>query len=630
MKMDAGNYMQQLKPMTLVVTLGLLLRGQSLCCPPPCDCPSHDNATLCKQRLLSLVPVEIPQSSHFLDLSYNRIRSVQHGAFSNLQDLQELDLSHNQLSRIEPGAFSGLPNLRILLVHHNQLKLLPQGVFSGMPGLTWLDVRANELIILLDQTFHGLQELRHLEAGDNPLLFISPAAFHGMPLLQRLGLEKTKLGNVPSKALATLPRLSELRLGGVSTTVLRDLSFSEMSTLRVLDIDRWPALATLGPHSLAGLNLTSLSLTNCNLSSVPEEALRSQVNLRRLDLSQNPISYVAEWSFSSLKKLEELRLSGGKLRSIPYNSFRHLHRLRLLDLSDNPIRWVEEDALPPPGVLETLLLSGTNLSCDCRLCWLLHHRIQFGGRPPVCSAPAPLKGTVIPDHSELLCPGLFTCQPPRILEPGPREFRVQEGDRLTISCLSHGVPEPSTQWLLPQLPWTVDDQMDAPVTVVPQDTLGDADEVTESLKSITDSQKWRTAKAAELSRHIHQLEGRISILPEGSLQFLPVQSQDTGDYLCLATNLAGNDSALIHLEVTPFNGSTNLPPLSLVHSHLLVVITAGGILPFISSVTLCFIFIFLWSRGRGNIKHTASIDYIPRTSRGTSSPEDNKFTMKLI
>lgn len=671
-----------------------------MCCPPSCECPSHDNATLCKHRLLVLVPPQIPRLSHFLDLSYNRIRSVQHGSFSHLRDLQELDLSHNQLSRMESGAFSGLAKLRILLVHHNQLKLLPPSIFSGMPGLTWLDVRANQLVILLDQTFGGLGELRHLEAGDNPLLFISPSAFLGMPLLQRLGLENTKLGNVPSQALATLRQLSELRLGGVTSVLLRDFSFSHMPSLKVLDLDRWPSLANLGPHSLAGLNLTSLSLTNGNLSSVPAEALSSQVQMRRLDLSDNPIAQLYNGSFARLTRLEELRLSGGRLLSIPSRSFHGLDRLRLLDLSDNPIGWVEESALPPPGVLETLLLSGTALSCDCRLCWLLHHRLRFGGRPPVCSAPDSLKGMVIPDHSRLLCPPLFTCQAPKITERGPRELTAQEGDRLTISCQSRGVPEPSTVWLRPQELWsmgtgsTQDGGQDLDLLQRPYKTQDGRDfDFPQRPYKIQDGRQgqdldrpqrpYKTQDGhqdldlqrpykiqdghqdLELPRRVDKtqdggqglnlprrpdkaptwslsgltkrrtnatqlLEGRISILPHGSLNFHPVQSQDAGTYLCLATNLAGNDSVWFHLQVTPSNGSAAVPPLPVVHGRLLAIITAGGILPFISSVTLCFIFIFLWSRGRGNIKHTANIEYIPRTSRGSATPDDNKFTMKLI
>ncbi|XP_053330397.1 leucine-rich repeat and immunoglobulin-like domain-containing nogo receptor-interacting protein 4 [Spea bombifrons] len=613
--------------------VGILMSSLCFCCPPSCECPAQDNSTFCRHRLLNLVPPEIPLSSHVLDLSYNRIRSVQPKLFSHLHSLEELDLSHNQLSRMEPGVFSGLLKLRILLVHHNQLKLLPPGVFSGIPDLTWLDVRGNQLVILLDQTFQGLRELRHLEAGDNPLLFISPGAFLGLPQLQRLGLEETKLGSVPTRALSALPRLSDLRLGGVTSPFLQDLSFSGLPLLRVLDMDHWPSLGTVKPLSLSGLNLTSLSITRCNLSSVPE-ALSMQVYLRRLDLSRNPISDLKFGGLRALRRLEELRLSGGKLNSIPSGSFSGLDNLLILDLSENPLKWIAEDALPSSSaILETMLLSGTNLSCDCRLCWLLRYNFHFGESPPVCAAPDELHGMVIPDHSELLCPERFTCHPPRITESRPWKMTVQEGDQVTITCHSQGVPEPSIQWVLPHNPYSGGTESPKSGTSrstprlshyhlsskEPSETEWPVDKF--EIQGIPNSGLPITTASPVMKR--------VTILPEGYLQFHPVQANDAGAYLCLASNVAGNDSAWVHLEVTAFNGSSAVQP-SLLHSHLLAVITAGGVLPFISSVALCFIFMFLWSRGRGNIKHTANIDFVPRTSRGTSNTEENKFTMKLI
>uniref|UniRef100_A0A1B8XYK2 Ig-like domain-containing protein n=1 Tax=Xenopus tropicalis TaxID=8364 RepID=A0A1B8XYK2_XENTR len=579
-----------LEPRLFIMCVGVLMRALCSCCPTPCECPSpcecpaRDNSTLCRRRFLSIVPSDLPTFSQILDLSHNYIRAVPSNAFTHLKYLQELDLSYNQLSRVEPGLFSSLPALRVLLLHHNELKLLPPGIFLGMPALSWLDVRRNQLVILLDQTFQGLRELKHLETGENPLLFVSPGAFLTLPQLQRLGLEDTKLNGVPSSALAALPRLSELRLGGISSSVLRDLSFPDLPLLRVLELDSWPSLGLLEPHSLSGLNLSSFSVTHGNLTTIPEEALKAQIYLRTLDLSYNPISELPARGFGTLRRLEELRLSSGRLHYVPSGAFYGLGRLRTLDLSDNPLTWLAEDALPSPlGGLETLLLSNTMLSCDCRLCWLLHRRLRFGGKSPVCAAPDSLRGMVIPDDPEKLCPDLFTCQPPRIVNPGPRELTVREGDVLTISCHSLGVPQPSIQWVLPQSPPLED-------TTV----------------------------------------RRVTILPDDALQFHPVQAEDSGAYLCTASNVVGNDSTWVHLEVVPYNGSNVPSSVMAVNGRLLVVITAGGILPFISSVTLCFIFMFLWSRGRGNIKHTAHIDYVPRGNRASTDTEDNKFTMKLL
>ncbi|XP_053560401.1 leucine-rich repeat and immunoglobulin-like domain containing-NOGO receptor-interacting protein 4 [Bombina bombina] len=628
---------QMFAPILVVIT-GVLCRSLCFCCPLPCECPPLDNATLCRHRLLSLVPLGIPPSSYLLDLSYNNIQLVLPDSFLHLHNLKQLDLSHNQLSRLEPGVFAGLPSLRILLLHHNQIKLLSPGVFLGMPDLSWLDVRANELVILLDQTFQGLQELKHLEAGENPLLFVSHKSFNGMRNLQRLGMEETKLSNVPSRALSALTKLSDLRLGGVSSFILRDLAFPGLKWLRVLDIDHWPSLRYLEPLSLSGLNLTSLSLTRCNFSSVPEEALRYQFNLRRLDLSHNPITAVMPKGLSTLQSLEELRLSGGKIHMIPSAAFHGLDHLRMVDLSNNPIIWLAEDVLPPAlSAMEIIFLSGTALSCDCRLCWLLHRKVRFGGRPPICAAPDPLKGMVIPDNSDLLCPELFMCQPPKIVESGPRDLRVQEGEGLTISCHSQGVPEPSIHWVLPQNPWPGGTGKDEPVTTVRSIASTEfthfvssfTGEIKQHMESATYTPKWISRPSLVTAETATVLE-RVTILPEGSLQFRQVQAQDTGAYLCLVSNVAGNDSVWVHLEVTPFNGSMATTELPILHAHILAVITAGGILPFISSVTLCFIFIFLWSRGRGNIKHTVTIDYIPRATQGATETDDNKFTMKLL
>ncbi|OCT69518.1 hypothetical protein XELAEV_18040829mg [Xenopus laevis] len=574
-----------LEPRILIMCIGVLIRALCSCCPAPCECPTRDNSTLCRRRFLSMVPSDIPIFSQTLDLSHNYIRAVPSNSFTHLKYLQELDLSYNQLSRVEPGLFSGLPALRVLLLHHNELKLLPPGIFLGMPALSWLDVRGNQLVILLDQTFQGLGELKHLETGENPLLFISPGAFLALPQLQRLGLEDTKLNNVPIGALTALPRLSELRLGGISKSILRDLSFPDLPLLRVLEIDCWPSLGILEPHSLSGLNLSSFSVTHGNLTTIPEEALKAQIYLRTLDLSNNPISELPARGFSTLRRLEELRLSSGRLHYVPSAAFYGLGHLRMLDLSDNPLTWLAEDALPSPlGGLETLLLSNTMLSCDCRLCWLLHRGLRFGGKSPICASPDSLRGMVIPDDPEKLCPDLFTCQPPIIVNLGPRKLKVREGDILTISCNSLGVPQPSIQWVLPQNP---------------------------QLEDI------RTTE-------------RITISPDDTLQFDPVQTEHAGAYLCVATNMVGNDSTWVHLEVVPFNGSNVPSSVATMNGHLLVVITAGGILPFISSVTLCFIFMFLWSRGRGNIKHRAHIEYVPRGNRGSTDTEENKFTMKLL
>ena len=64
----------------------------------------------------------------------------------------------------------------------------------------------------------------------------------------------------------------------------------------------------------------------------------------------------------------------------------------------------------------------------------------------------------------------------------------------------------------------------------------------------------------------------------------------------------------------------------------LVIATTMGFLSFLSSVAICFVFMFFWSQSKGQIKHTATIDFVPRSSMGGGGDgaDAGRFTMKLI
>jgi hypothetical protein len=123
-----------------------------------------------------------------LDLSYNRIESIEPGAFVGLGALKSLqmrtavkntfldsesrrqsdrnalavlrngtfegldafggtlDLANNGIQSIEPGAFVGLRHLTILLLHTNDLTALQANTFLGLESLEELHLQFNELL----------------------------------------------------------------------------------------------------------------------------------------------------------------------------------------------------------------------------------------------------------------------------------------------------------------------------------------------------------------------------------------------------------------------------------------------------------------------------------------------------
>ncbi|KAJ7307256.1 hypothetical protein JRQ81_009253 [Phrynocephalus forsythii] len=561
----------------------VFLAGFTWSCPSRCHCVAQDKVVFCHSRNLTAIPGRIPPDTEFLDLSRNFLRTLQGGMFSRLQALKELDLSHNVISNIEHRAFHGLQNLMSLQLKGNRLDMISGGIFAGLSSLSVLDISDNKILVFLDHSFEDLSHLRKLEVGGNPLVFISSHAFRGLQRLQQLHLEKCKFTSIPTEGFSHLHRLVELRLKVLNISIVPDHSFKGLHHLQVLEIHRWPSLTTLRPQSLSGLNVTSLSVTKCNLHDVPYEAIKPLAHLCVLDLSYNPISVIYGRKLSGLSHLQEFHLTGGRLVTIHASAFHGLAHIRLLNVSSNHLQTLEEDVFHSVGNLEVLRLDRNPLACDCRLLWIVRRRqrLNFEARQPVCAINSTTKGKFFHRFSDL-SPGHFRCRKSKIEDKKTLQtVNVEEGGQANLTCKSRGDPPPTISWVSPQ-DFTLD------------------------------------------TSH----KGRRAVLSDGTLKIQYALPEDSGQYLCIATNTAGNDTKVARLHVSGplFNSSflskevrllngTRLPlnPF-LVDISTLVGILAIGIVPFLGSVAVCFLFIFLWSKGRGNAK-TYMAESVPRYPR---------------
>ncbi|XP_042296400.1 leucine-rich repeat and immunoglobulin-like domain-containing nogo receptor-interacting protein 4 [Sceloporus undulatus] len=553
--------------------------GQS--CPSKCFCPAQDKSIFCNSRNLTTVPGRIPPDSEFLDLSRNSLHTLREGMFSRLWALKELDLSHNMISNIEDRAFNCLQNLMTLRLKGNRLNMVPDGIFTGLPNLSVLDISENRILVFLDHSFRDLSNLRKLETGDNHLVFISSQAFSGLQSLQQLTLEKCNITSVPTQALSHLRHLVELRLKVLNISVIPNYAFQTLHRLKDLEIHRWPFLTALQSQSLSGLNITSLAITRCNLHDVPYKAIKHLAHLRFLDLSYNPISVIRGRRLADLSRLHEFHLTGGQLATIQTHAFQGLVHFRLLNVSSNDLQTLEEKVFHSVGNLEVLRLDQNPLVCDCRLLWIVRRRrrLNFESQP-VCSTNSTGKGKTFHKFSQVP-PGHFRCRKPTIEDKALQRVNVDEGGQANLTCKSDGDPPPTVSWVSPQN--------------ITLDT-----------------------------RH----KGRMVVLPDGTLKILYALAEDSGSYHCLANNAAGIDTMVAYLNVSIllFNSSLLVSNASLLrdtgnrHPFLvdlgtLVGILVIGVVPFLCSVMVCFIFISLWSKGRGSAKHHV-IESVPRFPRG--------------
>ena len=140
-----------------------------------------------------------------------------------LFQLQTLDLGQNFIDFISEEAFVSLLNLKSLYLDANNLVAVPSPT-SLRPlasSLTHLNLGQNAIQTLQSDVFLPLRSLKQLNLTGASILNISLHAFRGLgglyevdTGLKSLSLDSNALDQFPSAALAQLPHLESLFIGG--------------------------------------------------------------------------------------------------------------------------------------------------------------------------------------------------------------------------------------------------------------------------------------------------------------------------------------------------------------------------------------------------------------------------------
>jgi hypothetical protein len=128
-----------------------------------------------------------------LDLSYNKIKTLDPGTFKDTRNLLHLDLSFNEIHQLQPYTFSGLSRLRKLVLTGNHLHLISPNSTIGLSSLKKLDLSSQDIFKLVSYDFIGMTSLRYLSLKDNKIEKIEDDAFSELGNLTTLNLEGNPL-----------------------------------------------------------------------------------------------------------------------------------------------------------------------------------------------------------------------------------------------------------------------------------------------------------------------------------------------------------------------------------------------------------------------------------------------------
>ncbi|KAH7950513.1 hypothetical protein HPB49_025051 [Dermacentor silvarum] len=292
----------------------------------------------------------------FLNLSHNFLSTMSVEVASELPRVKVLDLSHNRIAQLSPRSFQASSEIHVLLLSHNQLCALPEEAFTRMAHLQILALDNNCIASLPEDAFEETP-LVHLSLSHNWLPRPFTKAFApARTTLTHLDLSHNRIKLIAGTEFDHLFNLESLNLSSNEIIILPGQVFANLSRMVVLDVSRNPLLR-VEPGSL-NLPVTSLSLDNCNLTTVPYV---NAPKLVELSLSLNSIANFSATSFANLRMLRKLDLSSNHIREIDPGWWAHVTDLRSLDVSRNPIRSLGSGSFRPLSTLHHLDITGLQL-----------------------------------------------------------------------------------------------------------------------------------------------------------------------------------------------------------------------------------------------------------------------------
>lgn len=183
-------------------------------------------------QLNSYQPLDLER----IDLSHNRISSLDSRVLEHSPKLIYLNLDHNKLTDLNSSvpAFIVATQLSELHLSNNQLKNLPKELFLGLKNLRALYLQANLFSVIPANLGLIGGSLQVLNMANNSLVELNEPSFMGMKVLRSLNISRNfNLKTIRKNTFSRLESLEEIFLSHNGKLI--DLDISGFVTLAKLN-----------------------------------------------------------------------------------------------------------------------------------------------------------------------------------------------------------------------------------------------------------------------------------------------------------------------------------------------------------------------------------------------------------
>ncbi|XP_052061822.1 slit homolog 3 protein-like isoform X2 [Mytilus californianus] len=361
-------------------------------CPKKCFCNKQLTSVNCEGHKLSNVPDRLPKSVEKLYMTHNNIVHVNFSANVILPNLRYVWLDNNKIAGLQANAFDGsiVPKLSKLYLRNNKISVIESRTFFNMSSLTQVYLSNNDIQKIEPDAFEDTPSVQLINLDSNYLseiprlgklkslksLYIQanqisnptfPDDFKDLKKINDIGLSNNAIRKLDDLTFRNLQN-SDVRKLEVSRSKIDEIStgaFKWLKNITSLKLGYNPLTSSdleMAFHGLVGSSLVSLNIDNITLGGVLPSStfqLLQNTSITTLSMKNNKMSSIPPKGFANLKKLISLDLSAANIFKIDDSAFEGLDALTRLFLNDNQLSQVPNN-LPPS--LQKLYLNGNQIS----------------------------------------------------------------------------------------------------------------------------------------------------------------------------------------------------------------------------------------------------------------------------